>query len=451
MVTPTIPYYPITHDDGLGLIGALEEIKDAIILQKRGTVYGFHIDGNESDPSTKVTYIADAIGLIPAYMDYTNNNFNYGSWRNAFFMPRPCMLKYDGTVDYYLDPNDYTKKEDGVTSSDVANMNYGGNAMMEWGQNGKKIWYKIVPDESDNSSASVYIADYQADKDFYAWSFINNQGSMVDHFYTPIYNGSIDTNGRLRSISGISRNAGTTFADSTGYLCEFGNATQERTAARLNNPSSNIIWDTEVFSDIVLINLLLTLMGKSTDTQSVFGQGVTSGGQTGVISSGTGDALGLFYGYSNTTSVVKVFGMENYWGNLWHRFGGLVNSKGIIKYKLTHGVQDGSSNSDYVISTNANDYTGYLNGNDITNIEANGYVNKMFFNSDMFAPEEALGTSSTNYCDYVYVNNTQVDYASHGGASGNGAGCGAWYFNLSGTASAASWNISASPSCKPLS
>lgn len=274
---------------------------------------------------------------------------------------------------------------------------------------------------------------------------------MVDHFYTPIYNGSIDTNGRLRSISGISRNAGTTFADSTGYLCEFGNATQERTAARLNNPSSNIIWDTEVFSDIVLINLLLTLMGKSTDTQSVFGQGVTSGGQTGVISSGTGDALGLFYGYSNTTSVVKVFGMENYWGNLWHRFGGLVNSKGIIKYKLTHGVQDGSSNSDYVISINANDYTGYLNGNDITNIEANGYVNKMFFNSDMFAPEEALGTQSTDYCDYVYVNNTQVDYACHGGASGGSAYCGAWCFPLPDTASRASWYISASPSCKPLS
>lgn len=38
--------------------------------------------------------------------------FSYGDWENAFFMPRPCMLKYDGTVDYYLDPNDYTKRVD---------------------------------------------------------------------------------------------------------------------------------------------------------------------------------------------------------------------------------------------------------------------------------------------------------------------------------------------------
>lgn len=46
-------------------------------------------------------------------------------------MPRPCMLKSDGTVDYYLDPDDYTKKEDGETPSDIANVNYNGNAMME--------------------------------------------------------------------------------------------------------------------------------------------------------------------------------------------------------------------------------------------------------------------------------------------------------------------------------
>lgn len=38
--------------------------------------------------------------------------FSYGDWENAFFMPRPCMLKYDGTVDYYLDPDDYAHKAD---------------------------------------------------------------------------------------------------------------------------------------------------------------------------------------------------------------------------------------------------------------------------------------------------------------------------------------------------
>ena len=58
-------------------------------------------------------------------MDYDNDSFDYGSWEDAFFMPRPCMLKSDGTVDYYLDPDDYSKREDG-TASDISNQRNSG-------------------------------------------------------------------------------------------------------------------------------------------------------------------------------------------------------------------------------------------------------------------------------------------------------------------------------------
>ena len=139
-------------------INLQEQIDDL----KKKVVYGFHINGNDSNPDTMVTYLRDAVGMTPAHMDYANDVFDYGSWQDAFFMPRPCMVKYDGTVDYYLDPNDYTKKADG-TPSDIANTMYGGNAMMEWGQNGKKIWLAIVPD-SDPKSGSIYIADHQVDE-----------------------------------------------------------------------------------------------------------------------------------------------------------------------------------------------------------------------------------------------------------------------------------------------
>lgn len=71
-------------------------------------IYGYHIDSSEYDSDKAVTYLADAIGMTPAKMG--DSEFDYGSWKNAFFMPKPCMLKYDGTVDYYLDPNDYSKK-----------------------------------------------------------------------------------------------------------------------------------------------------------------------------------------------------------------------------------------------------------------------------------------------------------------------------------------------------
>ena len=243
----------------------LRDIRNVLSTGKAGIMYGFHINSGESDPSAAVTYLADAVGMVPAKMDYANSKFSYGSWGDAFFMPRPCMLKYDGTVDYYLDPDDYSKKADGVTASDVSNTSYGGNAMMEWGQNGKKIWYKIVPDTGDDTSASVYIADYQVDADFHAWSFINSEGAMVDHFYTPCYFGTIvndGTNDVLRSLSG---RAGST-------RCKGKTAAVESQMARRNHTSA--IYDIEVYCDVVLINLLLVLMGKSLNTQAVFGEGL---------------------------------------------------------------------------------------------------------------------------------------------------------------------------------
>ena len=186
----------INHEDGARIASALEQLVNNRVRGYK--LYGFHLDNNESDPDAKITYLADAVGAVPARMDYTNGVFNYGSWLNAFFMPRPCMVKYGGQVDYYLNPDNYAQKEDG-TASDVANEAYEGNAMMEWGRDGKKIWMKIVPDES---GASVYFSDIQVDSTFHAYAFYNKNNVMMDHFYTPIYNGYKDASGKMRSISG---------------------------------------------------------------------------------------------------------------------------------------------------------------------------------------------------------------------------------------------------------
>lgn len=417
---------------GKGFADAVDGIWNA-------TVYGFHINSNESDPSTAVTYLAGAIGATPAHMDYVNGVFDYGSWKDAFFMPKPCMLKYDGTVDYYLDPNDYSKKEDG-TASDVADDTYGGNAMMEWGQNGKKIWYKIVPDTNDNTSASIYIADHQADENFRAWSFINNQGILVDHFYTPIYNGSLDSNGKLRSISGKDYTA----------LCQNKTATQEVAAAELNNPSTDKLWYTEVYADVTLINLLLILVGKSLNCQAVFGNGVQAqaSAASSMVSTGTLDNKGAFFGYNDNIHAVKVFGMENWWGNQWRRYAGHVMVDYVQKYKMTRGRQDGSAADDYSQSGRASDYAGYLTG--ATGPSTNDFAKKMQFDENGFQTSEVGGTSATYWCDYWYQN-SGLRYALRGGVCSSSAGSvGAFYVSLSHTPANAPWNIGAAPSCKPL-
>lgn len=423
----------------------LRDIRNVLEIGKPGVVYGFHIDGSESDPAAAITYLRDAAGMTPAHMDFTNGVFDYGSWLDAFFMPRPCMLKYDGTVDYYLDPDDYSKKEDG-TNSDVANTSYGGNAMMEWGQNGKKIWYKIVP---NGESAFVYIADYQEDSDYVCWSFYNGQGAMVDHFYTPCYFGTIVNNGNadvLRSLSGQAGSA----------RCKNKNVTTERTMAKANNSALDI-WDLECYADITLINLLLVLMGKSLNTQAVFGEGLhTSGSDTvnDAFTSGQHDAKGLFYGTNSGAAgtpgnAVKVFGMENYWGFMWRRFNGLVNVKGTSKYKMTKTRRDGSNADDYVVSTSDTAYAGYLTGGELPAVSGS-FITKMTYDKNQLVPKAADGNASTYFCDGLWTNNGQVGFAYRGGSSAAGARVGAWYLGLYDPASLAYWYFGAAPSCKPL-
>lgn len=440
---PNTPFYP-AGDTTLQVVNeTLREIRDRIGNEgSTGTIYGFHIDSSESDPSAAVTYLKDAIGMTPAKMNYSSGAFDWGSWRDAFFIPRPCMLKYDGTVDYYLKETDYSKKEDG-TNSDVANPNYSGNAMMEWGRNGKKIWYKIVPDEGDDTSASIYVADYQADGDFHAWSFINAQNNLVDHFYTPCYFGTI-IDGKLRSLSG----------QSGADRCKGKNTTQERELAFANYADAPI-WDIETYADTVLIQILLILMGKSLNVQATCGEGLTTGGSETIndgFTSGQHDAKGLFFGtnsgaaatYSNA---VKVFGMENYWAFMWRRTAGLVTVANTARYKLTRGTADGTGNDDYVVSNSASAYANYLTGN---SLPAAGYVTQNAFGASTIIPKATGGSALTYWCDNFYISATATCFALRGGASHYWSYCGFFWF-LDSTASYAAWSIGASPSCKPLS
>lgn len=70
--------------------------------------YGMKINKNDSNPATRCTYLFDAVGMTPAAMNYSAGRFDFGDWGNVFFVKNnyPAMVKYDGTEDYKLDPND---------------------------------------------------------------------------------------------------------------------------------------------------------------------------------------------------------------------------------------------------------------------------------------------------------------------------------------------------------
>lgn len=401
--------------------------------------YGIFIDGTESDPSDAVTYLGKAVGLTPAHMDYTNDVFDYGSWENAFFMPRPCMLKYDGTVDYYLDPDDYSKKLDG-TASDISDTNYAGNAMMEWGRDGKRIWIKIIP-AVDTKSASIYIADHQIDENYHDWSFHDCNGNSAEHFYTAIYN-SCEVTSTFRSLSGKQIKNNIIMATAL-------------TEARANNLGNDILWDVECYADRMLINFLLILMGKSLDTQTVYGKGITYGGGQSQVSNyrtGAQNAKGLFYGtnsgsISSSSNTVKVFGMENWWGLVWRRPTGYIFSSAQHLIKLTHGQEDGTEVTDYNLTG-----SGYIK-TCITGDIGSGYISEMRFTPAGIFSRALAGSKTSFYCDFCWhqsgtiipllggrVRDNQSD-EGYGGAFCNGSDA---------SSSHTSWNTAYEIACKPL-
>ena len=388
----------------------------------REYLYGFDLTIADSNPATRVTYPSDVenSGFAKAVMNF-GGAFSYGSWPSTpgeKFMPRPCMLRFNGTVDYYLNPNDYTKKADGTTS-DVANMNYGGNAMMEWPKIYVKRW-------ESNGVYHFRCSDMKVDSDYECWSNYDKNNKEIPHFYTPIFFGSKDGSNRLRSISGQSN-----FVSNT--------AQTEVTYAKNNGAD---IWYTEVLSDRELVNDLLTMMFKSTDLQATAGYGVCSA--SAAIAPGSMNTKGLFWGAGDKTSGVKVFGMENWWGNIFRRIAGWCISGGTQKVKLTRGTKDGTTVGDYNFDGN-----GYKTISGV-NLTRSGYISKMKTESFGRFPMEANGSTTTFEADQVWADSGNGYYAYVGGTWVLDLACGPFCAYLYYGPSAANANIGAALSCKPL-
>ena len=386
-------------------------------------LYGYRKTKGDKRTAVRIEYPSDVdnADFEPAFMDYTAEKFNYGSWKNAFFMPKPCMVKTNGTVDYYLDENDFTKKADGSGASDVANTAYAGNAMIQFPTIYFKRW-------EDSTYEYCYLSDAAVDSNYKAYAHTDKNGDIIPYCYMAAYRGS-SISSKMRSLSGQ-----TCMASQT--------AAAERTLAQANGGE----WDMSVLADRMMVNDLLVLISKSTNTQKSFGYGNAPGSQS-VVSTGQLDKYGMFYGTSGTSGLgVKVFGIEHYWGNQWNRLLGWLNVSGTQKIKLTKGTADGSTATDYDFVG-----TGYIAIANATPAgTSGGYISATKMTEYGCLPVTAAGSDSTFECDGMWFNNGQTDVAYVGGNSSNSAICGAFAASLGNAASDANWSIASSLSLKPL-
>ena len=405
-----------------------------LLKTTNATVYGFRINKNDTNPNTRVEYMYDAVGMTPARMDFTNDVFDYGSWSSAWFINqnRPVALKFDGTVDYELNHSDFTKKLNGG-SSDVLNVAYNGNFMSEIPLVYVKRW-------EDSNYNYVAFSDKKADENFKAYAHTNANGIIQPKIYLPMFKGSV-VSSKLRSIAKQFPKGDTTTANEVSYATACGSGWQ--------------IWD---WAKHELIADLLTLITKSTDSQTAFGNGNTNSYvsdstkkygmlPTGGYNSTVGDistysavSNGQFYGKSDYVSHVTVFYIEDFWGNRWERCHGLHLASNIYKVKMTPPYSN-SSDSTYTtlsLSPPADSDTWLKN----TNSGEFGCI-----------PTEGGGSATTGYCDKFYKSTSSGEkltiFGGHCHCSTN-AWCGYRWISLNTLSTGNVWNVGASPCyCAP--
>ncbi|MCD8025096.1 MAG: hypothetical protein LUE64_06130, partial [Candidatus Gastranaerophilales bacterium] len=354
-------------------------------------IYEFMINPNDSDPATCVKYLGTNENYEPAYMDYDNDEFNYGDWGKAFFMGlfRPCMLNQDGTVEYYLNPDDYDFQEDGVTPSDISDTSTNLNAMVEIGQ----VWIYDYVD--DNGIIHVKIANEKISDDYDCYTHINTDGTYRDVIYRAIYDGC-NINSVIRSLSGQT-------------ICKTTAGDTQISYAQANGDG----WGVDEYNLRRMINYLLILIGKSLDTQTVFGTGRYSGGSSSSnnqLNTGTLDQKGMFYG-DNSNGAVKVFHIENWWGNIWKITNGILQTGGKLYYKMCEGTLDGSTVDDYQQTS----VDGYIDSGVTLSGTSGGYISAMTLVSGLgLVPTTVSGSSSTYFPDGCWWSTSIAGFARFG-------------------------------------
>lgn len=375
-------------------------------------VYGLKKNKNDSNPATRCTYLEDAVGMTPAYMDFTTGKFNYGDWLNAWFVKDnfPCMVKYDGTVDYRLNPDDYTKKEDG-TASDVANISYGGNAMSAM----PLVW---IWQYEENGYEYIYLANYQVNENYHAYAHQKADGTIRDYIYMSIFKGALDSSNRLRSISGLQPMHSKTADQEIAYAQANGDAWYVKTWAQRN-----------------LLICLLQMMFCGTNSQAKLGNGnlnyqSSASPTNGVLKTGTLNQSGQFWGANDNTHQVKAFHQEAVCGDQWDRIAGLINVNGTIKVKMVAPYN--LTGTDYVSTGKTPSGT------------SGGYISATYNSELGLIPITASGSETTYECDGLWFNNTIVAIAFVGGDCSNSSRCGVMCVDLDLAASHTDWCIGAS-------
>ncbi|PIC73352.1 fibronectin type III domain-containing protein [Sporosarcina sp. P17b] len=368
------------------------------MLPARDSKFGVKIDTTNANPESALTYIDGAVESIPAQTVITltgydsggkptySKSFSYGSWRKRFPFKdiKPCLFS-NGKVVGYLDPYDFTKFDDGTTSTN------NGDVMIEF----PKIYWKI---ERVGTDVFVRYSKFQLDSSYKCLAHMRGTVEK-DFIYISAYQG-YTVAGKTKSMTGVSPTNGK-------FTNEF------RTLAKANGAGYEMV----TYHQLLMLQVLFLVMFKNRDSQTALGKGLYDENLPSIRVGRTGalDKKGMFWGDTMTTmDRVKFCGIEDLWGNLDCSLDGISVKR------------DGSI---VVANTGFNDnYTGYdiYPSNFIANARNHGYVSDVTGTTEVgFVAGKLNGSQTTHYADVCSVsleNNVSNIGASFGGEDGSSMG-----------------------------
>lgn len=330
------------------------------------------IDLSDSNPATCVSYADDA----------ANMQAGSAEW-DEFFGHYPCLFK-DGAEVGKLNPNDFSKFADG-TNADITS-GAAGDVMIAFPRRGVKI-------TTSGTKVTVSVTNGASEDGF---SYLAHQRGETnkDVFYLGVYKGFVDS-GKLRSLSGKTPTV-------KQYIQTF------RTQAQANGAG----YEQSAFYQLLFRQCMYILKYKNLNSQQAVGMGYVYG-NSGMALTGNTNAKGMDFGSSDTKTQMKLFGIEDFWGNPYEWVEGVITDPARNIFSATDNFNaEGSGYTNCGLAANAN-ISGFM-ASPQGNVLA-GFIAKT-----------AGGSQSTYFCDQTIVGTTCV--AQYGGnwSSGNDVGV----FNL---------------------
>lgn len=313
-------------------------------------IWTVNIDQSNSNPLTCCTYADGAIGMTKGSNEW-----------DEIFGYKPCIMQ-NGNVVGYLNPNDFSKYEDGSTAP-ITDTNY--DVMIQFPRRGLNI-------STSGDIVTVSLTNKPNDGNFQYLA--HKRGDVQkDYFYLGAYLAT-GSSSKLGSNSGVSPLTNVSLVDFIDYAHNRGSG-----------------YEITAFYQYTYIQALYILKYGNLNSQEALGQGYVGG--SSAQTTGATNTKGMCYGSSSTTDRVKLFGLEDFWGNVYQWLSGLYSSNTKKLYTTTDnfGTDTSTSAWEYSISSG-------------TTFGVSGLVSAIQGgNNSGFLIKKGNGSTTTFFCDFGYL------------------------------------------------